>query len=107
MARDGLAAAVPDVENINCVAFHLKDRPVNMRSASVEQVPCLERKSLILRRKRTAFGEGGKRGNGFFQALKPPQATLAGLLRNQPVQNGVESRSASSVISTRKAMLFA
>jgi hypothetical protein len=60
MPRGELAATVPDVENINRLAFHLEDYPVNMRSPSIEQAPCLERKSIIIRRERTAFREGGE-----------------------------------------------
>jgi hypothetical protein len=50
MLADRLAAAVPDVENINRFAFHGEHHAVNVRSSSVEQVPYLERKSLTLRR---------------------------------------------------------
>ena len=68
------------VQDKNRFAVDGEQNLVDVRLASVEQVPYLKGKLGVFRGERAKGGEGGKRGDGFFQSLKPPQAGFSRVL---------------------------
>jgi hypothetical protein len=108
MLGDRLATPAADAENINRLTFHLENQPVNMRPMSVEQMPYLKGKNSYFPVPADNVPENWPEKQWLVlivetTASRFPLPALKSANPESPGRRG----SASAVISTRKAMLFA